>query len=103
MITILSRLLKAADIDVSSFLYLRFRSFHDDGIKDINVLVYTSSPIHEHIKRAHYQVMKWLKSANPLFSRPILRTSGHELKASHDGTVLIPVVIREQNVPAVLP
>ena len=86
MITILSRLLKVADIDVSSFLYLRFRSFQDDGIKDINVLVCTPSQIREHIKRAHYQAMKWLKSANPPAVFPGA-ASEQGIKASHDGTV----------------
>ena len=36
-----------------------------DVIKDFNVLVCTSSSIHENIKMAYYLAMKWLKSANP--------------------------------------
>ena len=46
----------------------------------------TPSSKHEHLKKGHYQAIKWLKSANP----PAVFTdaaSEHGIKASHDGTV----------------
>ena len=52
---LLKTLLKATDMDVVSFDELRFRQYHDHNIKNFNTLVCTSSSIHEHIKRSHYQ------------------------------------------------
>ena len=99
---LLSTLLKATDTDIQSFDELRFRQYHDGGVKDFNALVCTSSSIHEHIKRAHYQAMKWMMSVNPpaMFPDP---ASGYGFKASQDGSILIPIIIPGPNVPDDLP
>ena len=84
------RLLKAADVDVSSFDDLRFRQFHGDGIKDFNMLVCISSSIHENIKMTlSGNEMVKVSLCSCCFSRPSLCKSEHDgLKAFHDSTVL---------------
>lgn len=86
--------------DAESFDEYRYAQYHDMNSLDFRKLVCCSSTIHEHIKRAHHQVMRWKNSAQPPPSFPDPADGfGYEVRMGLLLPILVPGLSRPANLP----